>query len=361
MTKKIFALILALALVLSLSAAAFAISDEEGAAWAEANGYVKPAPDLAASATELGGGINYGAIAWPEELKVAAIKEYLKGGNAIADPAYAQDDSGYNYRNMMQMATCYNNVPNCSNLELVLNLEKVTLCGISEAGTSKVNEFLANPSVCVSWSRQILPAEEELGYNYYGSYGLSFYGEVKNYTVEDLETEAGQDGVIRVFDTYYNTGASFWAGYSKNFAAAADEAAVREGKLTYIRNLLASGTMVAYEIIPSRVVLTSPYLIDLVPQYLNALTYTGVQSGDDKYAYDLGVSDAFIDRLIAVKNDYMASEENVKAVEEYYSTGMFPMLDPMAQAFNMPTSLEVAKDLTNAGGLMTQVTWTPAE
>lgn len=333
---------------------------EEMAAWAEANGYTQALPELATSATEQGGGINYGAIAWSEELKVAAIKEWLKGAHTIADPNYAQDDSGYNYRNMMQLATSYNDVPNCSNLELVLNLEKMTLCGISEAGTSKTIEFLANPNVCVSWSRQIEEADEAAGYDYFGSYGLSFYGTVRNYTVDDLATTEGQDAVIRIFDTYYNTGFSFWAGYSKGFAELTDEAAIREAKLAYISNTLASGRMLAYEIIPSRVVVTAPFLILLVPQYTNALKYTQVQDGDDKYGYELGISDEFIDMVLAYKEEYLANEDNMKAVEEYYAQGMFPMLDPACAQMGLPTHIEMVKDLTHAGGMMTQITYTPA-
>ena len=380
--KKALALLMAMAMILALcacgaSAAPAAAAapapaaepvvetvvkeptDAEYEAWALDHGYTKPLPELVTSATEQGGGINYGGIPWTEELKKAAIAEFLKGGTAIADPNYAQDASGFNYRNMMQMATRYNDVPNCSNLELVLNLDKLTLCGISEAGTSKVNEFLANPTVCVSWSRQISPAEEEKGYNYFGSYGLSFYGTVKNYSVEDLATPEGQDGAIRVFDTYYNTGASFWAGYSKGFAELTDEAAIREAKLAYIGNLIGSGSMFAYEIIPTRVVLTAPFCILLVPQYSNALLYTKEQPGADKYAYELGIRDEFIDMMRQVKADYLADANNMKAVEEYYAGGYFAMLDPMLAQQNMPSHIEMVKDLSHAGGLMSQVTYTP--
>ena len=382
--KKSIALLLALAMVLAFAgcgkteapATVVEVKEptaEEYAAWAEANGYVlkseveaaEPAaeaakPELATSATEQGGGINYGGIPWTDELKTDAIKEFLKGGTAIADPAYAQDDTGYNYRNMMQMATSYNDMPNCSNLELVLNTEKMTLCGISEAGTSKTIEFLANPNVCVSWSRQIGEADEAAGYDYFGSYGLSYYGTVRNYTVDDLATTEGEDAVIRVFDTYYNTGASFWAGYSANFAQLTDETEIRAAKLAYISNTLASGRMLAYEIVPTRVVLTAPFLVLLVPQYSNGIKYTQVQEGEDKYAYDMGISDAFMDELVAYKAEYLSDADNVKAVEEYYAAGMFAMLDPMITAQGMPAHIDMVKDTTHAAGLMTQVTYPPA-
>lgn len=344
---------------------------EEYAAWAEANGYVlnpeengyaKLSPELATAATVSGvGGINYGCIDWSEDLQKAAVREFLKGGMINADPAQAQDDSGYNYRNMMQMATSYNNVPNNTNLELVLDIDSLHLLGVSEAGTSKTIEFAENPNVCVAWSRQISVSEEEMGYNYYCSYGMSYYGQVKVYSSADLETEEGQNALLNLFDRYYVTGASFWMGYTKGIEDWTDEAAVREAKLTYITNTMASGSLVAYEIIPTRIVITCPVVILMAPVYMNALTYGTVQEGADKYGYELGIRDEFFDQMIAYKAEWMADEANAKAMEEYYSGPMYQQLDGALAAAGMEfTHLTLAQNPASVAGFKTQTTYTPA-
>ena len=342
---------------------------EEYAAWAEANGYVlnpeengymKRSPELATAATVSGvGGINYGCIDWTEDLQKAAVREWLKGGMINADPTQAQDDSGYNYRNMMQLATSYNNVPNCTNLELVLDIDSLSLLGVSEAGTSKTIEFAENPNVCVAWSRQISVPEEEAGYNYYGSYGLSFYGQVKIYSAADLETEEGQNAVLNLFDRYYITGASFWMGYTKGIEDWSNEAAVREAKLAYIANSMASGALVAYEIIPTRIVITCPAVLLMAPQYFNAVNYGTLKDG--KFGYELGIRGEFFQQLIDYKAEWMKDEANVKALEEYYGSAMFQMLDGALAGAGMEyTNLQLAQNPESVAGFKTQTTYTPA-
>lgn len=346
-------------------------TDEEYAAWAEEhgyvlnpeeNGYMKLSPELATAATVSGvGGINYGCIDWSEDIQKAAVREWLKGGMINADPAQAQDDSGYNYRNMMQLATSYNNVPNNTNLELVLDIDSLHLLGVSEAGTSTTAEFAENPNVCVAWSRQISVPEEKMGYNYYSSYGLSYYGQVKIYTSADLETEEGQNAVLNLFDRYYVTGASFWPGYTKGVTGWNDKAAVREAKLAYITNTLASGSLVAYEIIPTRIVITCPFVILMAPVHMNALEYGTVREGDDKYGYDLGISDEFFDMLIAYKAEWLKDKANVKALEEYYSATRYQQLDAAIAAVGMDfTHVSLAKNPASVAGFKTQTTYVPA-
>lgn len=342
---------------------------EEYAAWAEANGYVlkpeengymKLSPELATAATVSGvGGINYGCIDWNEDLQKAAIREWLKGGMINADPAQAQDDSGYNYRNMMQLATSYNNVPNNTNLELVLDIDSLHLLGVSEAGTSKTLEFAENPNVCVAWSRQISVPEEENGYNYYGSYGMSYYGTVKIYSAADLETEEGQNAMINLFDRYYVTGASFWMGYTKGIEDWNDEAAVREAKLAYISNSMASGALVAYEITPTRVVITCPAVLLMAPQYFNAVNYGTLKDG--KFGYELGIRGEFFQQLIDYKAEWVKDAANAKAMEEYYGGAMFQMLDGALAGAGMEyTNLQLAQNPDSVAGFKTQTTYTPA-
>ncbi len=347
--------------VTSATQTATEITDEQGAAWAEAHGYVKMETDAVTSATEKKvGGVNYGAIEWTTELQEAAVREFLKGGTYLGDASYAQDESGYNYREMYQLATSRNNIPSNTNLEMVLDASNLHLLGVSEAGTSKTQDFKDNPKVSVSWVRQ-LRVEEEETYNYYCSYGVQYNGTVKIYTADDLATEEGQNALLNLYDKYYPTLASSWATYSAKFADAADETAVKEAKLAYITSALNAGSMVIYEIIPDSIVITAPFLMNMSPTMANAARFTQVQDGEDKYAYDLCLSDSFIDKLIAYKNDYLATEEGVTAVTEYYSSAMYQQLDQYCAVYGASTSLELALMTTNAAGLKTQTTWKPAE
>lgn len=345
-----------------------AIDEAAFKAWAEANGwvykpeengYMKMLPDITSSATIVKqGGVNFGAIDWDADLQKAAVKEFLKGGTFIGDPAFAQDESGYNYREMYQLATSYNNVPSNTNLEMVLDSDSLHLLGVSEAGTGKTIEFSSNPNVSVSWVRQIRPDEEDT-YNYYCSYGVQINGKVVVYTADDLQTEEGQDKLINLFDKYYPTLASTWMAYGGALKDLTDEAQIRETKLAYITNTLSSGAMVVYEIVPDNIVITAPFLMNMVPQMNNAATFTTQQDGDDKYAYDLLLSDDFLDKLVAYKDSFIESEDGKATVEAYYQSPMFQKLDEYAAKMQLPTSLETALETNNAAGLKTQTTYIP--
>ena len=325
----------------------------------EENGYIKAETDAISSATMAKqGGVNYGAIEWDADLQKAAIREFLKGGTYLGDSSFAQDETGNNYREMYQMATCWNNVPTNTNLEMVLDAETLHLVGSSEAGTAKTIQFQSNPNVSISWCRQLRPEEENV-YNYYCSYGVEIDGTVKVYTAADLETEEGQNALINLFDCYYPTLASTWQAYGVGLAGLTDAAEIRAAKLAYIGNSVSSGAMVVYEIIPNRIVITAPFLMNMSPSMPNASMNTTVQEGDDRYSYTLGLSDAFIDRLIAYKNQVMATEEGKATVKEYYTTGMFPQLDQYCAAMGVPTSLEYALMDNNAAGVKTQTTYIP--
>ena len=184
-------------------------------------------------------------------------------------------------------------------------------------------------------------------------------GTVKVYTAADLESEEGAAALLNLYDKYYPTLASTWAAYGAGLAGLEDEAAIREAKLAYIAKGLAAGSMVVYEIVPDSIVITAPFLMNMVPQMSNAARFTRVQEGEDKYAYDLGLSDAFIDCLIAYKNAFMATEEGAAAVEAYYTSPMYQMLDSYCEMMQVPTSLDMAKLDTNAAGMKTQTTYIP--
>ena len=357
--KKLFSLLLVLMMLLSVSAMA-EMTEDELHAWALQNGYVKADVDTLTSATtNKAGGVNFGAIEWTEELQVMAIKEFLKGGHYLGDANYAQDESGWNYREMYQMATVYGNVPNNTNLELVLDIDSLALLGVSEAGTSKTLHFQHNPNVSISWCRQLRPHEEET-YNYYCSYGIQFDGVVRIFTPADLETEEGKAKLLNLFDKYYPTLATSWMGYAATFAKLTDEAEILTAKLGYIEKQLKGGAMVIYEVVPTRIIITAPFLINMSPSMTNGIKFVNQMEGEKKYAYDLLLTEEFLDALVAYKNEYLATAEGLAQVQEYYATGMYPMLDGLCAQYGAPTSLQICMMPTTAAGLKTQTTWEPA-
>ncbi len=316
-------------------------------------------PDIVGSATlNKAGGVNYGAIEWDTELQEAAIREFLKGGKYLGDASFAQDETGYNYREMYQMATSYNNIPNNTNLEMVMDADTLHLIGSSEANTGKTIEFRHNPVVSISWVRQLRPEDEEK-YNYYCSYGVTINGTVHIYSADDLATTEGQDALINCFDVYYPTLASTWGAYGAGLAGLTDEAAIREAKLAYITKTMEAGSMVVYEIIPSEIIITAPFIMNMAPTMANATTFTTVQDGGDRFNYDLGISDEFIDKLIEYKNEYLATEEGMKTVTDYYSSETYQAMDAYCAAYGSPTSLEYALMDNNAAGIKTQTTYIP--
>lgn len=357
--KKILSLLLTLALLLPVAGMA-EMTDEELHAWALANGYVKTGVDALTSATtNKAGGVNFGAIEWSEELQVMAIKEFLKGGHYLGDASYAQDESGWNYREMYQMATVYNNIPNNTNLELVLDVDSLCLLGVSEAGTSKTLHFNYNPNVSISWCRQLRPHEEET-YNYYCSYGVQFDGVVRIFTPADMQTEEGKAKLLNLFDEYYPTLATSWMGYAASFAGLTDEAEITAAKLAYIDKQLNGGAMVIYEVVPTRIIITAPFLINMSPTMINGVNFVTQLEGEKKYAYDLLLTEEFLDALVAYKAAFIATEEGKAEVEAHYATGMYPMLDQYCAAYGAPTSLQICMMPNTAAGLKTQTTWTPA-
>ena len=357
--KKILAILLAAMMLLPCIAAA-EMTEEELHAWALANGYVKAEADVVSSATtNKAGGVNFGAIEWTEELQVMAIKEFLKGGHYLGDANYAQDETGWNYREMYQMATVSGNMPNNTNLELVLDVDSLCLLGVSEAGTSKTLHMQQNPNVSISWCRQLRPHEEET-YNYYCSYGVQFDGVVRIFTPADLQTEEGKAKLLNLFDKYYPTLATSWMGYAATFATLTDEAEITAAKMAYIEKQINGGAMVIYEVVPTRIIVTAPFLINMSPSMTNGVKFVNQMEGEKKYAYDLLLNESFLDALVAYKNEYLATEEGLAQVQEYYATGMYPMLDGLCATYGAPTSLQIALMPTTAAGLKTQTTWVPA-
>ena len=158
--------------------------DVDLGALAEAAGFRKgDAPvDVVTSATESGvGGINFGDVELPDDMKKELILEYLKGAEG-------------NYREMYQIATSVNNIPTIGSVEYVLDPADLTLFGSSETNTAKLNNMNLNPNVDLYWTRQIRAGDicsEALPVlpSYFMSYGVQITGTYKAIHFAELSEE----------------------------------------------------------------------------------------------------------------------------------------------------------------------------
>ena len=217
-------------------------------AWAKGNGYVKAEDfsmvtgvDAVTSATVSGqGGINFGDIDLSDELKTALLLDYLKGAEN-------------NYREMYQIATSYNNVPTIGSVEYVLDPSDLTLFGSSETNTAKLNNMNLNPQVDLYWTRQIragdicseaLPALP----SYFMSYGVEITGTYKPIRFAELSEEEVPVYVAKAHN-YFET-----LDTTAQLAAMDDES---------LYAYLCNSPMNFYQIIPSRIVLTSPWFLNV--------------------------------------------------------------------------------------------------
>ena len=249
--KKTIAIFLSLLVALSCTAAAFAetaAADTDPKAWAESNGYFKgedyymqPGVDAVTSATESGvGGINFGDIDLSEELKKELILEYLKGAEN-------------NYREMYQIATSYNNVPTIGSVEYVLDPADLSLFGSSESNTAKLNNMAINPQVDLYWTRQIREGDicsEEMPIlpTYFMSYGVEITGTYRNIVFAELSEEE-----IPVFVAKART----------YFATLSNTAKYAEMSDEELYDYLCKSPMNFYQIVPSRIVVTSPWFLNV--------------------------------------------------------------------------------------------------
>ena len=213
-------------------------------AWAAAAGYSKGGAvvDAVTSATESGvGGINFGDVDLSDELKKELILEYLKGAEG-------------NSREMYQIATCINNVPTIGSVEYVLDPEDMTLFGSSETNTAKLNNMNLNPSVDLYWTRQIRAGDvcseaAPVLPSYFMSYGVQITGTYKAIHFAELSEE---EKPIYVAKAHY---------YFETLDTTAQLAAMDNDALY---EYLCASNMNFYQIIPSRIVVTSPWFLNVV-------------------------------------------------------------------------------------------------
>ena len=247
--------------------------DVDLGALAEAAGFRKgDAPvDVVTSATESGvGGINFGDVELPDDMKKELILEYLKGAEG-------------NYREMYQIATSVNNIPTIGSVEYVLDPADLTLFGSSETNTAKLNNMNLNPAVDLYWTRQIRVGDvcseaAPVLPSYFMSYGVQITGTYKPIRFAELSEE---EIPVYVAKAHY---------YFETLDTTAQLAAMDDDALY---QYLCSSNMNFYQIIPSRIVVTSPWFLNV---------------------YDTGYARQFVDEelqgklLAAVQEQYPEAE-----------------------------------------------------
>ena len=217
-------------------------------AWARGNGYLKAEEyqmqagvDAVTSATVSGvGGINFGDVDLSDELKKELILDYLKGAEG-------------NYREMYQIATSYNNIPTIGSVEYVLDPADLTLFGSSESNTAKLNNMNVNPNVDLYWTRQIRVGDtcsEAMPVlpSYFMSYGVEITGTYKPIRFAELSEE---EIPVYIAKAHY---------YFETLDTTAQLAAMDNDALY---QYLCASPMTFYQIIPTRIVVTSPWFLNV--------------------------------------------------------------------------------------------------
>ena len=217
-------------------------------AWARGNGYQKAGegqsgagPDAVASATETGvGGINFGDIDLSDDLKKALALEYLKGAEN-------------NYREMYQIATSCNDVPTIGSVEYVLDPADMSLFGSSETNTAKLNNMDLNPQVDLYWTRQIREGDicsEQMPVlpTYFMSYGVEYTGTYKAIRFAELSEEEVPVYVAKA---------------REYFATLSTTAQLAEMDDESLYGYLCTSPLNFYQIVPSRLVITSPWFLNV--------------------------------------------------------------------------------------------------
>lgn len=324
MKKIILTLVLATLVLTGCTSTSGEVNDADGKAWAEKNGYVLAddyniKADELTSATQTGeGGLNFGDVDWSDDLKKAAIREYLKG-----DASTLYDD-GYNHRNMMQIATSYNNKPVIGSVEFAMNDDFTFVAG-SEKNTEKLNAMLANPQASLYWTKQL--REEDGLPSYFYAYGVEVQGKVEFYDWDNL---SGAD-LTKALDEVRNYFKTMGAQYAKFFDSKADGYLADADLQAYMK----SSNTTYYKIVPTKIVTTSSYLLFLCQQG-NDFTVLSMTTGQFQ-PYTL-VSGEFLAKAL---KEVQAAYPNTTF---FNAAQLYPMLSQMIPGFEQQ------------GGLKTQAT-----
>lgn len=196
-------------------------------------------------ATDSGkGGLNFGDVDWSKELKEEAVNTYLSGINN-------------NHREMMQVATVSNGNPQIASVEYYMDTKNHWFFGSSESDTGKIIDMKKNNHVALYWTRQLRTADTTMAPNYFTSYGVEVQGSANFYTEEQVNALGAEEKkeVISIARGYYQ---SMGPQYKKFYDSTADGYLNNDAFVTYV---FGSKTQTPYIIKPSKIVVTSPYLL----------------------------------------------------------------------------------------------------
>lgn len=224
-------------------------SEPDYEAWASANGYVKAdsvsSGDVQAGATDTGkGGLNFGDVDWSEDLKKEAVDTYLSG-------------IGSNHREMMQVATISNGKPQIASVEYYMDTTNHWFFGSSESDTGKIQDMKKDGTVALYWTRQLRAADMGMAPNYFTSYGVEIQGKANFYSADEVNALSSSEktAVVTIARGYYKSmGAQYAAYYDSTSPKYMDDA-------TFVSKVFGSKTTTPYIIKPSKIVITSPYLL----------------------------------------------------------------------------------------------------
>lgn len=248
------------------------------------------AGEVETGATDTGvGGLNFGDVDWSEDLKKEAVATYLSG-------------IGGNHREMMQIATVSAGKPQIASVEYYLDVATNWFFGSSETGTGKVMDMKKDGNVALYWTRQLRAEDMTMAPNYFVSYGVEVQGMANFYTVDQVNAlEASEKSkVITIARGYYQ---SMGAQYKKYYDATA------EGYMddaTFVSTVFGSQATTPYIIKPSKIVITSPYLLFV------ARVEDASKDGGYYYAFQQGqmtlseftfLPKAFLDKLLKSVRD----------------------------------------------------------
>lgn len=239
MKKQMFPLILAAALLAGCAETGTCVCSNEQKVTSSS------AAEVETGATDTGvGGLNFGDVDWTDDLKKEAVATYLSG-------------IGGNHREMMQIATVSNGKPQIASVEYYLDTATNWFFGSSETATGKVMDMKKDGNVALYWTRQLRAEDMMVAPNYFVSYGVEVQGKANFYTADQvnaLETSE-KNKVITIARGYYQ---SMGAQYKKYYDATA------EGYMddaTFVTTVFGSTATTPYIIKPSKIVITSPYLL----------------------------------------------------------------------------------------------------
>jgi|GEM_PF-2188085 len=278
-----------------------------------------PSEEVEAGATDTGeGGLNYGDIDWTEEMKKTAVKTYLSGING-------------NHREMMQIATVKNGKPAIASVEYYMDTESLSFFGSSESDTGKIKDLKNDPNCSLYWTRQLRASDMAYAPNYFTSYGVEVEGKAYFYTANQVNqmSDSEKASLIKIARGYYQ---SMGAQYKKFYDSTADGYLDDAAFVSYVFNPNAATS--AYIIKPTKIVLTSPYLL-FVSYVADATKEDGYYFAVKQGAYTMGEYSFLPKTFLKSMLDYVRTQSRDETLTKF---------------------TKMKEDFSGATGLKTQVT-----